>query len=272
VKVKIQISKFKIIIKKLKLRKTFAFLLVFLTFNFYLLTTVYAQSATPSSGLKDKIEELKKEIASKAAKLKQEVNKKLQNKAYYGLIKKKSVNSLTIATKSGSKIINVNQDTIFQGTAKNKQSLSSSKKVTLDTLKDEDLIVGMGDIDDSLVLSARKIILLPSNINQKEKLAWWGEITAIMGTKISIEDKSSQIKTVFISDEAQIKNASDEIAIDKLKIGDIIVASGMLDTNQNLVASFIYLTGKPATKTEKMASPSATLKPTPKPSLKPSPS
>ena len=59
------------------------YLLILLLVTCYLLLPhpVAAVDSTPSAEIKAKLEELKKEIASKAAKLKQEVNRKLQNKA-----------------------------------------------------------------------------------------------------------------------------------------------------------------------------------------------
>src|SRR3989338_2847231 len=84
------------------------------------LYSVYAADSTPSADIKIKLEELKKEIASKAAKLKQEISSKLKDKAYIGNVKSKSDTSLTIATSTGPKIISVNQDTIFDSKIKSK--------------------------------------------------------------------------------------------------------------------------------------------------------
>ncbi|EKD65299.1 MAG: hypothetical protein ACD_50C00131G0001, partial [uncultured bacterium] len=50
---------------------------IFLRTTNYELRTVYAANSTPSADIKAKLEELKKEIASKAAKLKQEIGRRL---------------------------------------------------------------------------------------------------------------------------------------------------------------------------------------------------
>ena len=90
----------------------------------------YAMDSTPSANIKAKLEELKQEIASKAAKLKQEINLKLQNKAFIGTIKTKSINSITLASNTGSKIISLNQDTQYASRIKNtKYSYSSTQKL-----------------------------------------------------------------------------------------------------------------------------------------------
>src|SRR3989344_8793153 len=77
------------------------------------LSTVHAAESTPSADIKAQLEQLKIEIASKAAKLKDEINRKLKDRAYIGKLKTKSENSLTIASKSGPKIITINQDTEY---------------------------------------------------------------------------------------------------------------------------------------------------------------
>ncbi len=83
--------------------------------------TAKAIESSPSANVKSKLEELKKEIASKAAKLKTEVDRKLKNKAYSGKVKVKSDQSITLAANTGPKIVSVNQDTIYES----KQSLPS---------------------------------------------------------------------------------------------------------------------------------------------------
>ena len=77
-------------------------------------TTVFAADSTPSADVQSKLKALQNEIASKAAKLKNEISKKLQNKAYIGVVKSKSSNTLTLATRSGTKVVNTNQDTIYE--------------------------------------------------------------------------------------------------------------------------------------------------------------
>ena len=93
------------------------FTIFVLCLTFYILHSTFyipaafAAESTPSSdplrqsdseaSIKSKLEELKKEIASKAAKLKQEVNQRLQNKAYVGAVKAVSETSITIASQSG---------------------------------------------------------------------------------------------------------------------------------------------------------------------------
>ena len=150
------------------------FLLALLTFNFYLLILpVYAVDSSPSADIKSKLEELKREIASKAAVLKQEVNKQLTNKAYIGKIKTKSSSAITLASKNGPRIVNINQDTEFESQLK-------AKKYSQKLISEEDFIVSLGDVDENQVLTAKKFILLnPMSQTLIPKTYLWGQIVSV---------------------------------------------------------------------------------------------
>ena len=69
----------------------------------YTLYPAHALDSTPSAEIKTKLEALKQAIASKAAIIKQEINHKLQNKAYVGLVKTKSLSVIFTLLPSGIK-------------------------------------------------------------------------------------------------------------------------------------------------------------------------
>jgi len=117
-------------------------IIIIIIINF-IIPYALAVDASPSSEIKSKLEELKKGIASKAAKLKREVAQKLTNKSYVGTVENKTNNSLTVITKNGAKIVTINQDTV------------SPKTLNL-----KNYVAALGDIDDTGVLTAKKIIAL----------------------------------------------------------------------------------------------------------------
>lgn len=198
---------------------------------------VLAADSTPSADIKAKLEELKKEIASKAAKLKQEVNRKLQNKAYVGKVKSKTTTSLTLATRTGPKIVSLNQDTI------------SPKK-----LAEEDDIAALGDIDDNGVLTAKKIVLLPTT-NLPPKTQFWGQIIAISDGLITIKGRDAKNVAVSVA-QAEVKG--------DLKINNFIILTGTFNKNDIFEASFIYVIPQGGIlKPKKIATPSASLRASP---------
>ncbi|MBI2040214.1 hypothetical protein HYT18_04005 [Candidatus Microgenomates bacterium] len=208
------------------------------------LSTAHAADSTPSANIKAKLEELKKEIASKAAKLKLEVNRKLQNKAYIGNLKAKSETSLTLATRGGPKIVTLNQDTIYEGNVKN-------KKLSLKTLAEEDFVAALGDIDETGVLTAKKVILLPTTIHQlADQLP-----TYLWGQVISISDSLVTLKTRELKNVAVSVNFKPDI---KIKLNDFVIVVGSKNKNEIYVARFVYVISQGGIiKLKKVATPSA---------------
>lgn len=234
--------------------KLIYFLVVVLTVNFSLLTaTAVAVESTPSSDIKSKLEELKKEIASKAAKLKQEVNKKLQNKAYIGTVKTKSSSSIMLESKNGPKIVNFNQDTEFVSNVKGKKY---SPKVILE----KDYLAALGDVDELGVLTAKRIVLL-KNPSLEVKKILWGQVIAISDKLITIKDKN--LKNVAVS----ISNPS------KVKVSDFVILTGFLGKNDIFESDLVHVIPQGGViKPKKIATPSAqvaTKSATPKASPKP---
>ncbi len=237
-----QNSKFKIQNCNLKF-KTFYFLLVFLTFNFLLFTLpIYAADSTPSADIKSKLQELQKEIASKAAKLKQEVNRKLKDKSYVGKIKTKSDTAITLATKNGPRIVNINQDTEFDSNVK-------KKKYSQKLISEEDYVASLGDVDETGVLTAKKVILLPVPESELKTYSW-GQIISISDKLVTIKDKNLKSLAVSLPDSTP-------------KISDFVILTGFLGKNDIFNAEFVYVIPQGGIiRPKKVATQSGTPKPT----------
>lgn len=205
------------------------FTIIVFIFTFYIVHCTFAQpviaaDATPSSDVKTKLEELKREIASKAAKLKQEVNRKLTNKAYVGKLKSKSLSSLTLSTRSGPKIVSLNQDTLLP-----KKSIA-----------EEDYIASLGDVDETGVLIAKKVIALPQPTD-KPKAYLWGQVVSISDRLITLKDKD--LKNVAVSQPSS----------SNVKLNDVVILTGSIGKNDIFKTVFVYVIPqggiiKPATK------------------------
>lgn len=175
------------------------------------------------TGIKSKLEELRREIASKAAALKQEVNTKLSNKAYIGKIKAKSNATLTLATKNGQRTININQDTIYQNQAK-------GKKYSQKSLTEEDNIAALGDIDETQVLTAKEIILLnPKLATITPKSYLWGEITIKSDQLITLNDRNLKSIAVSLPDQRMVKQ------------NNFVILTGNFNKNEIFEADFVYV-------------------------------
>ena len=206
----------------------------------YTLYPTFAADSTPSADIKIKLEELKKEIASKAAKLKQEVNRKLKDKAYVGLVKAISETSLTLAAESGPKIVSINQDTVFESKIKSKQKFSQK------SLSEENYVATLGDIDETGVLTAKKIILLPDVSSEKPKAFLWGQAISISDKLITL--KSRDFKNVAASLPAE----------SKVSLNDFVILTGNMAKNDIFKARFVYVIPQGGIiKPKKVVTPSA---------------
>lgn len=218
----------------------------------FTLHPVLAVDSTPSADIKSKLDEFKKEIASKAAQLKQVVDRKLKDKAYVGTVKTVSDNSLTLAAESGPKMVSTNQDTVFESNIKTKQKFSQK------TLSEENYIAALGDIDETGVLIAKKIILLPAP-NSELKTYLWGKVIAISDQLITIKDKELKNNAASLPDSSDVS------------LNYFVILTGSKGKNDIFDAGFVYVIPQGGIlKAKKMATPSAKLAtPSATPSVKP---
>ncbi len=206
---------------------------------------VFAAESSPSADVKSKLEELKKQIASKAAILKQEVHKKLTNKAYVGKIKTKSPTAITIATKNGPKIVNINQDTLFENKVK-------GKKYSYKLASEEDYLASLGDIDENQVLTAKKIVLLDPK-PQTPKSYLWGQIVAISDKLVTLKDRNFKNIAASLPDQRAVK------------LNDFVILTGILGKNEIFEATFVYVIPQEGfIKPKKIATPSGETTPSAK--------
>ncbi|OGE19328.1 hypothetical protein A3J19_03715 [Candidatus Daviesbacteria bacterium RIFCSPLOWO2_02_FULL_41_8] len=213
-------------VKGKALRGKFVILTIILLFILhpspFTLHPVLAADSSPSADIKSKLEDFKKEIASKAAKLKQEVNRKLKDKAYIGIVKSKSDTSLTLSASSGPKIVSINQDTVFESGVKSKQKFSQK------TIAEENYIAALGDIDETGVLTAKKIILLPTTNYQLPKTYFWGQIVSVSDNLITLKDRN-------------LKNIAATLPKDsEVKIKDFVILTGIMNKSDVFAVKFVY--------------------------------
>ena len=218
--------------------------------SFYILHSTFyipaalATNSTPSADIKIKLEELKREIASKAATLKTAIDKKLTNKAYIGKIKTKSNTAITIASKNGPRIVNINQDTEILSQVK-------GKKYSQKLISEEDYIAALGDIDENQVLTAKKLILLPppsgTHSNQLPvKTYLWGQIVSVSDNLVILKDRNLKTTSVSLPNQKAVK------------LSDFVILTGSLGKNNIFQAEFVYVIPKGGfIRPKKAATPSA---------------
>ncbi len=236
-------------IKDLRFKILLLLFVLFVNHKSLFINPVFAVDSTPSADIKSKLEELKKDIASKAAKLKQEVNRKLKDRAYIGKVKSVSESSFTLAAHSGPKIVSINQDSEYESQVKSK------KKFSQKTIAEEDFVAALGDVDETGVLTAKKIILLPTT-NYQLPTHLWGKVIAISDELITIKNKDN--KNIAVSLPSTVK------------LNDFLILTGNLNKNEIFEAEFVYIIPQGGfIKPKKIATPSAKVStPSAKPAVK----
>lgn len=212
--------------------KKIIILIIVIIFITVIDSPAFAAESSPSANTKTKLQSLQAEIASRASKIKQEIGRRLQNRVYTGFIKSKSANSLTIATSQGSKIININEYTVYQ-----------AQKPT--SLSVDDYILALGDIDDTAVLTAKKIIKTASPSAVRQVI--FGTVTNTDNGTVTIQNKQGQNFSLATGEETVFKMGKSEGNIDDIKINKPVIAVGENTSTKTLKARFIYIPEKPAT-------------------------
>ena len=234
------------------------FLIVALTITAYclllaapILAADSTVSASPSASLQTKLKELQAEIASKAAELKAEVSGKLQNKAYVGIIKSKADNSLVLAIREKDQTIKINEFTEFIFIPK----IISKTKLSIKNLEVENYIVALGDVDETELLTAKRIFKIdpPTRVKQ----IYFGEVLAINENMITLKtDKNLAVST---SNQTVFKTSKGDENLSDIKIGQKIIVAGT-EKNNIIRASLVYTFSSGSNIKVQTSSPSATPK------------
>ena len=215
--------------------------------------TISAQESSASGSLLQKLNALKEDIASKAAQIKNEVNKKVQNKAILGTILDISSGEITIQTLNSVKTIKYDEFTEVRG-AKNKE-------IKLTTLEADDKIAALGDVDDKGILIAQRLVFLENLASNSAQLIW-GQIQKSSGSFITIKTKDDQTETLTTNSQTQIFLGNNEATLSDVKVEKHLLTRATRQKDGTLRARFIYfIPSSGFIKPEKDSSPSSKLKP-----------
>lgn len=214
------------------------FSILYLVYGGLLTSSVSAaETSSKSASLIDKINALKAEVASKAASLKAEVNKKLENKAYVGIITKVDSTSIVLAASTGTKNVLVNEYTSFQdNTASTKKTKPSFQ--TKD-LKIDDTIAALGDVDDKEALVAKKVVKVKKLTDPPT--TFWGQIHSLTNSTIMIQPKGGDKISITTTPQTVFSLGKEEASINDVKINKFLSGVGTKIKDNKTDARYIYL-------------------------------
>lgn len=232
--------------------------IMLLLISFYVLP-VSAQESSESATLMQKLNALKQDIASKAAEIKNEVNKKVQNKAIIGSILLIDDTEMTIQTLNSTKTIKYDEFTEIIG--------AKGKEIKVETLEVDDRVAALGDVDDKNNLVAQRLVYLDNFASNSAQLVY-GQIQKSTGNTITIQTKDGQTKNLTTNSQTNFFLGNNEASILDAKVEQNLLTRATLQKDGSLKARFIYFIPsmgftKPIEKSPtppKSASPSATPK------------
>lgn len=206
---------------------------IFIIHQSLFINPAYAQqkTASASSSLIEKINTLKQEIASKAAGIKNEVTKKLQNKAYPGFISELGESKIKLGD---GKVILINEYTEYFN------KLTGKKKASLDIkdLRVNDFVVALGDVDEKNELKAKLLIKTQALATDSSKLVW-GVIESASGGQITVKTRENKQQIIQTSGSTNFVLGNEESSILDAKKGKVLAAKGKMNGDR-LTARFVY--------------------------------
>jgi hypothetical protein len=215
--------------------------LVFIDNSFAATATPSAkESPSPSASasgslLAQKINELKEKAASKAADFISQVTKKLQNKAYFGVISSIDGSSIKVVFENKDFTISTNEYTGYSS------KIKSSKKITgIKDFAKGDFISALGDTDDKGVLNAKKIIKSTPIGTESSQLVW-GVVQKVSGPTITVKMSNNTDQIVTSAVKGLIFLGQEEASLNDIKVGRTIIARGKISANSGHFSNYIYI-------------------------------
>ena len=218
---------------------------------------IQAQESSESGSLVQKLNALKEDIASKAAQIKSEINKKVQNRALIGTIIDITSSEMTIQTISSTKTVKYDEFTEIIGL--------KNKKIKASDLEADDKIAALGDVDDKNTLVVKRLVYLESLATNSAQLVW-GQIQKSSGSVITVKTKDGATENILTTSSTAFFLGNNEASISDAKVEKYLTARGTRLKDGSLRARFIYfIPSSGFMKPDKDSSPSASVKASPKP-------
>lgn len=225
-------------------------------------SAVLGSESSPSGSILEKLNQLKTEIASKAAEIKAEIGRKIDNRAWNGVVVTTNLDEIVIKSDSGDRKIKVNEYTLY--------SMKTKGDAGFKDLKEGDFVVAIGDVDDNNVLNAKKIVRTKAVTINKRLI--WGQILGSLQSTINLKTLDGN-KNIGTDADTVFMLGKNEASMQDAKKDKFLLAIIEGTSSSNLQAQTIYFiptTGyfKPEPKPTPTASASATPKKTTAPASK----
>lgn len=219
----------KLKVTRLSLLAVFALLLII---HSPFIVPASAAESSSSTALQQKVEQIKREIASKAAQMKQEVSSQIQNRAFVGQIQSIQGKTVTVLTARGLRTVKTDEYTLFQQGAK--------KNLTLKDIARNDYIAALGEVDETDVMTAKRIVEIGKPDIPKLS-AFWGQVQSIRGGEITLLRNDNRTIRVATGPETSLRLGSDDASLADVRTGRFLITVGSPLDKDSTNSRFIYL-------------------------------
>jgi hypothetical protein len=204
---------------------------LFLITLFTLITLVitpltFAAESSSSADLQSKINQIKAQIASKAAEIKKEVNQKIANKVFAGRVSTKEGSKITLSTSIPRVIITDDYTDI------------SYEKGLTQAINKDNYIIGLGDMDDKGNLIAKKLLKVSP---PRELTVISGRIKSSSESAIIIDKDQGNDLVIKISKDTDVLFGGKEGSIKDANPSRVLIVSGFENSDKTINARFIYI-------------------------------
>ncbi len=219
--------------------------------SFIFISPVLAQSSddkpqrpSTKSAVPEKIQEKLLELQEKRESTKPgelqrlAAQKEIKSRAWSGVIKSISGNSIFIASKDGSREIRVSDQTRIVR-AERKESIGFSD------LKVGDFVMAMGQVNGN-ILGAKLIMVTPAKKPETRRHAVHGIVQSIMGQTLTLKHpKQDKTYQVLVGTDTKIKIKGLELpTLTDIKVGDRVTATGTIENNVLTARHLFVIPGK----------------------------
>ena len=145
--------------------------------------------------------------------------------------------SITINTKDGPKYASPTEDATIIRSPGN--AIIKASNIQID-----DFIIAMGYLqEESNHLEATRIIVSQDISSGLDKTTGRATITEIDSNSLTLSDDTNDSPLLYLSSKTTVKSKSEVIDVEDLVVGDVIIYTASIDSDNDLTATIIMLTG-----------------------------
>lgn len=158
-------------------------------------------------------------------------------KAYVGVVKDVIKDTLIVEDKDGKKDVRIMTDTTILRTPGN-------APIKSDNIRIDDHIIAIGNPTDDEIMNGKRLIVSVNPITPPTKTTGIGSLTAITKNSLTLR-VGEQDQDVYFTTKTIAKTPSGTIELSDLEIGDTLIYTATVDSDNDLTATILMKINPP---------------------------